>query len=106
MSLNLLDLPPALLQHISSYVAPSRLPVLLLICKKLEASSLDAFARESVDRLVCYGQEPARLKRIVNLVSVPRFAGRIKHLVITADCLECKTARDFEFAARAPSAVA
>lgn len=58
------DLPTELLQQVASNCSDETLVTLRLTCKKIEAATLDMWAKEYISRLECFMLDQARLQRV------------------------------------------
>lgn len=86
----MLELPTELLQHIASLVGAYTLPNVRLVCRTLAAASFDSFASEFLTNIVCFFPDPARVRRLQNILSSRALAQGVKNIDFTLDPLECR----------------
>ena len=60
----ILGLPTELLQQIALNCSDETLVTLRLACRKMEAATLDMWAKEYISRLECFMLDHARLRRV------------------------------------------
>ncbi|KAK5131657.1 hypothetical protein LTR08_000784 [Meristemomyces frigidus] len=85
-------LPMELLAHVTSYINSTDLPPLRMTCRALEAAVFDAFATEYLHCLRCLVTDPARVQRILTIISVPRLARKVRRVSLTMHVFERRRA--------------
>ena len=86
----ILGLPTELLQHICSLVDVYTLPNVRLTCRTLATAAFDSFASEFLTELVCFFPDPARVARLLNILSDRALVKKVQRVKFTVDALECR----------------
>ena len=84
----LLDLPTKMLEQITKHVTEEALFPLRLTCMRLHDVSFKIFAAEYLARLMCCFMDGARLRRVLDIVSIPKLCGQVDEICFTVDVIE------------------
>lgn len=85
----LLDLPPELVDRVTTFVNSETMLPVRLACKVLEGITFDRFATENFEHVYCWVPTTVDFRRLREILDEsPRLSSRIRRLTLTADILK------------------